>query len=31
MLDECAITDNKRYALLEIDKDSEKIIKESGL
>ena len=30
MLDECAITNNKRYALLEIDPDTEALIKRSG-
>ncbi|WP_044173078.1 ExbD/TolR family protein [Flectobacillus major] len=30
MLDECAITDNKRYALLEIDPATEEMIKKSG-
>lgn len=30
MLDECAITNNKRYALLEIDPDTEVLIKRSG-
>jgi biopolymer transport protein ExbD len=30
MLDECAITNNKRYALLEIDPDTESLIKRSG-
>lgn len=30
-LDECAITDNKRYAILEIDPDTEALIKRSGL
>ncbi len=30
MLDECAITNNKRYAFLEIDPDTEALIKRSG-
>lgn len=30
MLDECAITNNKRYALLEIDPETEALIKRSG-
>jgi hypothetical protein len=30
MLDECAITNNKRYALLAIDPASEDLIKRSG-
>lgn len=30
MLDECAITNNKRYALLEIDPDTEALVKRSG-
>jgi hypothetical protein len=30
MLDECAITDNKRYALLEITPIDEEMIKKSG-
>ena len=30
MLDECAITNNKRYAILEIDPDTEALIKKSG-
>jgi hypothetical protein len=30
MLDECAITGNKRYALLQIDPASEDLIKRSG-
>jgi biopolymer transport protein ExbD len=30
MLDECAITNNKRYALLEIDPDTEALLKRSG-
>ncbi len=30
MLDECAITNNKRYALLEIDPATEELIKKSG-
>ena len=30
MLDECAITNNKRYALLDIDPDTEALIKKSG-
>jgi biopolymer transport protein ExbD len=30
MLDECAITNNKRYALLDIDPDTEALIKRSG-
>jgi biopolymer transport protein ExbD len=30
MLDECAITNTKRYALLEIDPDTEALIKRSG-
>ncbi len=30
LLDECAITDNKRYALLEIDAATEETIKKSG-
>lgn len=31
LLDECVITGNKRYAILEIDPDSEALIKKSGL
>jgi biopolymer transport protein ExbD len=31
LLDECTITGNKRYAILEIDPDSEALIKKSGL
>ena len=31
LLDECSITSNKRYAILEIDPDSEALIKRSGL
>lgn len=31
LLDECSITSNKRYAILEIDPDSEALIKKSGL
>jgi len=30
LIDECAITNNKRYALLEIDPDTEALIKRSG-
>jgi hypothetical protein len=31
MLDECAITNNKRYALVELDPVTEQTIEESGL